>query len=66
MAFGGERFIEAMENLGLSEDGGHPMVTRSLRNAQEKIAESLRVGTGTNYPAPSSKEWFDLNLKEKK
>lgn len=63
-AFGGERIIEAMKNLGLSEDEviGHSMVTRSIRNAQEKIAES----SGTDYPATSAKEWFTLNLKEKK
>src|SRR5688572_2960160 len=64
MAFGGERTIESMKNLGLSEDEviGHSMVTRSIRNAQEKISESRRGGTDTDYPAPSAKEWFSLNL----
>jgi len=64
MLFGGERTIEAMKNIGLTEEEviGHSMVTRSIRNAQEKIAEK----SGTDYPATSSKEWFTLNLKEKK
>jgi hypothetical protein len=64
MAFGGERTIEAMKNLGLSEDEviGHSMVTRSIRNAQDKIAEK----SSTDYPATSSKEWFKLNMKETK
>jgi hypothetical protein len=64
MAFGGERIVEAMKNLGLNEDEviGHSMVTRSISRAQEKIAAQ----SGTDYPATSAKEWFTLNLKEKK
>jgi hypothetical protein len=64
MLFGGERTIVVMKNLGLTEDEviGHSMVTRSIRNAQDKIAEKCR----TDYPAPSSKGWLTLNLKAKK
>jgi len=40
MLFGGEGTIDVMKNLGLTEDEviGHSMVTRSIRNAQDKIA----------------------------
>ena len=61
MTFGGERTIEIMKKLGVGDQEiiGHPMVTKSIRRAQESIAKK----TGTNYPATSSKEWFTLNLK---
>jgi len=63
--FGG---TELLKNFGLNEDEviGHSMVTLAIRKAQEKIAESRHVGTGTDYPATSPKEWFTLNVKEKK
>ena len=64
MLFGGERTIELMKKLGVADDEiiGHAMVTKSIRRAQESIAEK----SGTNYPATSAKEWLALNLKEKK
>ncbi len=64
MLFGGERTIELMKKLGVADDEiiGHAMVTKSIRRAQESIAEK----SGTNYPATSSKEWLTVNLKEKK
>ena len=53
--------------MGLTEDEviGHSMVTKAIRRAQDKIAETRRVGAGTDYPATSAKEWLALNLKEK-
>jgi hypothetical protein len=67
MLFGGERTTEIMKNMGLTEDEviGHSMVTKAIRRAQDKIAETRRVGAGTDYPATSAKEWLALNLKEK-
>lgn len=62
--FGGEQTIEIMEKMGVDENEivGHSLITKSIRRAQETIAER----SGTDYPATSSKEWFTLNYKEKK
>jgi len=64
ITFGGEQTIEIMKKLGVGDEEiiGHSMVTKSIRRAQEKIAEK----SGTDYPAGSSKEWFTLNLKGNK
>ena len=64
MQFGGQNTIDMIKKLTSNEDEiiGHSLVTKSIRRAQESIASRA----GTDYPATSSKEWFTLNLKEKK
>lgn len=61
---GGQNTIDVIRKLASGEDEiiGHSFVTKAIRNAQEKIGER----SGTDYPAKSSKEWFTLNLNEKK
>ena len=62
--FGGQSTIDMIKKLTSNEDEiiGHSLVTKSIRRAQESSAAK----SGTDYPATSSKEWFTLNLKEKK
>jgi hypothetical protein len=62
--FAGEQIIDIMKKLGAGEDEiiAHSMVTKSIRRAQESLAET----SGTDYPATSSNEWFTLNLNVKK
>ncbi len=64
MQFGGQNTIDMIKGLTSDEDEiiGHSFVTKAIRRAQESIADR----SGTDYPATSSKEWFTLNLKEKK
>jgi len=64
MQFGGQGTIDMIKKLTSNEDEiiGHSLVTKSIRRAQESIAAK----SGTDYPATSSKEWFTLNLREKK
>jgi len=64
MQFGGQSTIDMIRKLTSNDDEiiGHSLVTKSIRRAQESIA----ARSGTDYPARSSKEWFTLNLKEKK
>lgn len=59
--FGGEKTIELMRKLGLKEDEvvAHSMVSKSIRNAQEKIEKKVR----TEKAASSQQEWFSLNLE---
>lgn len=58
--FGGEKTIELMQKLGLKEDEvvAHTMVSKSIRRAQEKIGEKVKV----ERSASSQEEWFSLNL----
>lgn len=61
MQFGGENIIRLMSHLGIQphEEISHPSITRSISNAQKKIAKSL-----SRKKAKSQQEWFDLNFKE--
>jgi hypothetical protein len=54
--FGGENLIGVMKNLGMKEDEiiGHSMVSKSIRNAQDKIAKHVRM----DHPAHSQREWM--------
>ena len=49
--FGGEKITSLMKQLGMmdSESIEHPLISRSIRNAQEKIAKKLVI----EYPASS-------------
>ncbi len=64
MQFGGQATIDMIKKLTSNEDEiiGHSLVTKTITRAQESIAAK----SGTDYPATSSKEWFSLNVKEKK
>lgn len=57
--FGGDKTIALMRQLGMKEDEvlGHPLITKSIRNAQDKIASRVR----TERPASSQKAWLELN-----
>ncbi len=60
--FGGERIIAVMKNMNVKEDEviTHDMISKSIRRAQDKIAESIT----TEYSAASQQEWFKRNLLE--
>jgi hypothetical protein len=57
--FGGERIKEMMIKLGLKEEEtvSHNMVSKSLRNAQQKIAEHTKI----DQKSRSQAEWFSKN-----
>jgi hypothetical protein len=58
--FGGERTIELMQKLGMKEDEviGHSMVTKAIKNAQEKLEKKVVA----EKLARSAREWFAINL----
>ena len=60
-SFGGERIIDLMKKMGLKENEvlGHPMITRSIHNAQESIAKRAT----TNLNAISQKDWLATNMR---
>jgi hypothetical protein len=60
--FGGERIIGLMKSLGMDESSAieHPMITRSIRNAQEKIEKKLSF----EQSASSQKDWFEKNFNQ--
>ncbi|MBK6730577.1 MAG: hypothetical protein IPG60_06270 [Bacteroidetes bacterium] len=62
MQFGGENIIRLMSHLGIQphEEISHPSITRSISNAQKKIAKKVSL----EKKAKSQQEWFDLNFKE--
>jgi hypothetical protein len=58
--FGSERIIQIMKSLGMKEDEiiEHPMISKSIEQAQKKIEEKVSFEITTN----SSKEWFERNI----
>lgn len=62
MRFGGERTIGLMKKLGMKEDEviGSNLITKALRNTQQKIEKQVAV----EHEANSPQEWFTLNLPE--
>ncbi|HEY5919254.1 MAG TPA: hypothetical protein VIU13_17670 [Chryseolinea sp.] len=62
MLFGGKGTIDVMKNLGLTEDEviGHSMVTRSIRNAQDKIVNPEVSGRGRTIPPRRQKSGSPL------
>ena len=58
--FGGVGTIDVMKKLGMKEDEviGHSMITKAIKNAQEKIGKKAK----SNLPSSSQKEWMDKNL----
>lgn len=59
--FGGEKLISLIEKLGFNEKEvlGHSMITRSIKNAQGKLAEKVKL----DNKARSQEEWFALNYQ---
>ena len=60
--FGGENITELMKKMGMKEDEviAHTMVTKSIRRAQDKIAETVKI----DQSATSPEEWFSINLRK--
>lgn len=60
--FGGERLIGMMKSLGGDTDEvlSHPMISSSIRRAQEKIENKVRRETD----AQSAEEWIRVNVEE--
>jgi hypothetical protein len=58
--FGGERIIELMKKLGMNEEEAieHSMISKSIGNAQEKIASKVNI----EQSARSQKDWFQKNM----
>jgi hypothetical protein len=58
--FGSERVLAMMQQLGLAPDEkiSHPLVTKSIANAQKKIERRVTAPS----PAESEAEWFAMNL----
>lgn len=57
--FGADRIIRLIQQLGMKENEviEHAMITRSIRNAQEKIARKVLV----ELPARSQALWLEKN-----
>jgi len=63
MYFGGERLISLMQKLGMApgETIEHPMITASIKRAQEKLSSKITV----DFSARSQEEWFRRSGIEK-
>lgn len=59
--FGGERLSQLMTTMGLAkgEAISHPMVSGSIRKAQEKLQDRIV----SDLPAASEAEWFKANIR---
>ena len=60
--FGGERIASLMKSMGAEEEEflSHPMITKSVRRAQEKVEKKVR----REKEAESAEEWMRYNLEE--
>lgn len=58
--FGGGKMVELMKSLGMKEDEmiEHPMISKSIVNAQHKLAQKVTIENSAN----SAKEWFERNV----
>jgi hypothetical protein len=58
--FGGDRISELLEKFGLQENEAisHSMVTKSIANAQEKLAQKVTLDQSAN----SMEEWMQKNI----
>jgi hypothetical protein len=59
--FGSDRIISLMQKLGMKEDEAieHTMITKSIQNAQQKIAKHLMMEQSANSQA----DWMLKNVK---
>lgn len=57
----GDRIFDLMEKLDIDENEclEHPFLSRSIRNAQEKMSEKVR----RDYPYDSIEEWLKKNIQ---
>lgn len=62
--FGGERLQGLLKQLGLKEDEyvSHPLISKAIRSAQEKIGRQV----AGELPTRSAEEWFGYNLRGEK
>ena len=58
--FGADKIIQMMKQLGIKEDEiiEHTMVSKAIRNAQEKIEKKVMV----DQPAQSQNDWLEKNF----
>ena len=58
--FGGEKILAIMKQMGIQEDEliEHPLISKSIRNAQDKIAQQVNL----EQSAQSQKEWIKKNI----
>lgn len=61
--FGSDSIKTLFQRLGMEQDEciSHPLVTRSIRQAQEKIESKV----GKDLAAQSAEDWFKYNLQNK-
>lgn len=59
--FGGARVMEMMRKLGMDDSSQieHSLVSKSIRNAQEKIEKKVTL----EQPATSAAEWMERNYQ---
>lgn len=59
--FGGERLRGLLKQLGHPEDEcvSHALISKAIRNAQEKIGRQVSGG----LPTRSAEEWFEYNMR---
>jgi len=60
--FGGDNLIGLAKKMGLAEDEAleHKMISRSIRNAQEKLDKKVEP----ERPADAQEEWFKGNVEK--
>lgn len=58
--FGGEKILAIMKRMGMQEDEliEHSLISKSIRNAQDKIAKQV----SPEQSAQSQKEWIKKNI----
>ncbi len=61
-SFGSDNIVQLMIKMGMKEDEpiDHPMITKAITNAQEKIAKNCSIV----MQATSQQEWMNLNAPQ--
>ena len=61
LQFGGERIIEMIKKMGMQENEeiSHSLITKSIRNAQEKLGEKVNI----ELTASSQEDWIKKNIR---
>ncbi len=60
--FGGDNLIALMQKMGMAENEAmeHTMISRSIRNAQEKLDKKVE----REHNADAQEEWFKINVEK--